>query len=81
KLEEQIKQYEENMNDGSENSLLKEEVTEEEISSIVSKWTGIPVHFDTMLDISSSVTSSFKREFSEPSFIFSSYCFICSSNL
>ncbi len=31
------------MNDGSENSLLKEEVTEEEISSIVSKWTGIPV--------------------------------------
>ncbi|HFQ7765631.1 TPA: ATP-dependent chaperone ClpB [Clostridioides difficile] len=43
KLEEQIKQYEENMNDGSENSLLKEEVTEEEISSIVSKWTGIPV--------------------------------------
>ena len=43
KLEEQIKQYEENMNEGSENSLLKEEVTEEEISSIVSKWTGIPV--------------------------------------
>ncbi|MCC0683703.1 ATP-dependent chaperone ClpB [Clostridioides sp. ZZV15-6383] len=43
KLEEQIKQYEENMKDGSENSLLKEEVTEEEISSIVSKWTGIPV--------------------------------------
>ncbi|WP_332942405.1 ATP-dependent chaperone ClpB [Clostridioides difficile] len=43
KLEEQIKQHEENMNDGSENSLLKEEVTEEEISSIVSKWTGIPV--------------------------------------
>ncbi|MBY2478920.1 ATP-dependent chaperone ClpB [Clostridioides difficile] len=43
KLEEQIKKYEESMKDGSENSLLKEEVTEEEISSIVSKWTGIPV--------------------------------------
>lgn len=43
KLEEQIKNYEESMKDGSENSLLKEEVTEEEISSIVSKWTGIPV--------------------------------------
>lgn len=43
KLEEQIKQYEESMNDSSENSLLKEEVTEEEISNIVSKWTGIPV--------------------------------------
>ncbi|MCC0652488.1 MULTISPECIES: ATP-dependent chaperone ClpB [unclassified Clostridioides] len=43
KLEEQIKKYEESMNDGSENSLLKEEVTEEEISNIVSKWTGIPV--------------------------------------
>ncbi|MCC0636406.1 ATP-dependent chaperone ClpB [Clostridioides sp. ES-S-0001-02] len=43
KLEEQIKKYEESMNDGYENSLLKEEVTEEEISNIVSKWTGIPV--------------------------------------
>lgn len=42
-LEQKIKDAEEKMKDGSENSLLKEEVTEEEISSIVSKWTGIPV--------------------------------------
>ena len=43
-LEEQIKKYEENKekNDG-ENALLKEEVTENEVADIVSKWTGIPV--------------------------------------
>ena len=39
KLQEQIKVQEEKKN----NALLKEEVTEEEIASIVSQWTGIPV--------------------------------------
>ena len=43
KLEEQIKEYEENMKKSYDNALLKEEVTENEISDIVSKWTGIPV--------------------------------------
>ncbi|MGG7162300.1 ATP-dependent chaperone ClpB [Clostridium ihumii] len=42
-LEERIKNKEEDMNKNYEGALLKEEVTEEEISSIVSKWTGIPV--------------------------------------
>lgn len=42
-LEEQIKEKEEKMKNESETSLLKEEVTEDEISEIVSKWTGIPV--------------------------------------
>ena len=42
-LEEQIKEVEEKMKSGYENALLKEEVTENEISEIVSKWTGIPV--------------------------------------
>lgn len=42
-LEQKIKEYEEKMQESSENALLKEEVTEEEISNIVSKWTGIPV--------------------------------------
>lgn len=43
-LEEQIKKYEENMeNADDENTLLKEEVTENEIADIISKWTGIPV--------------------------------------
>ena len=39
KLEEQIKVQDEKKN----NALLKEEVTEEEIATIVSQWTGIPV--------------------------------------
>ena len=39
KLQEQIKVQDEKKN----NALLKEEVTEEEIASIVSQWTGIPV--------------------------------------
>ena len=43
KLEEQIKNHEENMQKSYENALLKEEVTENEISEIVAKWTGIPV--------------------------------------
>jgi len=34
--------------EASENSLLREEVTEEDIASVVSKWTGIPV--DKMLE-------------------------------
>lgn len=43
KLEEQIMELEQKMESNSENSLLKEEVTENEISQIVAKWTGIPV--------------------------------------
>lgn len=43
-LEDQIKKYEEKMeNHENENTLLKEEVTENEVADIVSKWTGIPV--------------------------------------
>ncbi|SFJ18797.1 ATP-dependent Clp protease ATP-binding subunit ClpB [Terrisporobacter glycolicus] len=42
-LEQQIKELEEKMKSGYDNALLKEEVTENEISDIVSKWTGIPV--------------------------------------
>ncbi|WP_434796235.1 ATP-dependent chaperone ClpB [Terrisporobacter vanillatitrophus] len=42
-LEQQIKGLEEKMKSGYDNALLKEEVTENEISEIVSKWTGIPV--------------------------------------
>ncbi|MDU1411332.1 MAG: ATP-dependent chaperone ClpB [Clostridium sp.] len=42
-LEADIEAKEEKMKEGYENALLKEEVTEEEISQIVSKWTGIPV--------------------------------------
>ena len=42
-LEDQIKELEEKMKNKYENALLKEEVTENEISEIVSKWTGIPV--------------------------------------
>ena len=43
KLEEQIKEYEIKIQESYENALLKEEVTENEISEIVAKWTGIPV--------------------------------------
>ena len=42
-LEQQIKDLEEKMQSGYDNALLKEEVTENEISEIVSKWTGIHV--------------------------------------
>jgi len=43
KLEAQIKQKEEEIHQNNETAMLKEEVTEKEISQIVSKWTGIPV--------------------------------------
>ena len=43
RLEAEIKEKEEQMRDREDTALLKEEVTEEEISQIVSKWTGIPV--------------------------------------
>ncbi len=42
KLEAQIKEREDEITE-DEGAMLKEEVTEEEISEIVSKWTGIPV--------------------------------------
>ncbi|MDU4890832.1 MAG: ATP-dependent chaperone ClpB [Clostridium sp.] len=43
RLEAEIKEKEEKMRERYDTALLKEEVTEEEISQIVSKWTGIPV--------------------------------------
>ncbi|MDD3225290.1 MAG: ATP-dependent chaperone ClpB [Clostridium sp.] len=43
-LEKQIKQKEDSIKAEGDNSILKEEVTEDEISEIVSKWTGIPVN-------------------------------------
>lgn len=43
KLEEKIKEHEEKIKESYDNALLKEEVTENEISQIVAKWTGIPV--------------------------------------
>jgi len=43
KLEAQIKQKEADIHQNNETAMLKEEVTEKEISQIVSKWTGIPV--------------------------------------
>ena len=43
-LEKELKELEEKVeNQKDEGKLLREEVTEEEISSIVSRWTGIPV--------------------------------------
>lgn len=43
-LEKELKELEEKVeNQKGEGKLLREEVTEEEISSIVSRWTGIPV--------------------------------------
>ncbi|MGG7096935.1 ATP-dependent chaperone ClpB [Clostridium sardiniense] len=42
-LEEKIKAKEEEVKENSEGALLKEEVTEEEVSEVLSKWTGIPV--------------------------------------
>ncbi|MGM0508630.1 MAG: ATP-dependent chaperone ClpB [Fusobacteriota bacterium] len=45
-LEAKLKKEEEKLEEGktsSKNKLLKEEITEEEISEIVSNWTGIPV--------------------------------------
>jgi ATP-dependent Clp protease ATP-binding subunit ClpB len=43
KLEAEIKVKEEEVRENYEGALLKEEVTESEISEIVAKWTGIPV--------------------------------------
>ncbi|MCB2296549.1 ATP-dependent chaperone ClpB [Clostridium tagluense] len=43
KLEAQIKEKEAVIHENNETAMLKEEVTESEISQIVSKWTGIPV--------------------------------------
>lgn len=43
KLEQEIKNKEEILKKNYDDALLKEEVTEDEIGQIVSKWTGIPV--------------------------------------
>jgi len=43
KLKAEIKEKEQGINENNETAMLKEEVTEKEISQIVSKWTGIPV--------------------------------------
>ncbi len=42
-LEQEIKQKEVEVKENYEGALLKEEVTEEEVSKVLSKWTGIPV--------------------------------------
>lgn len=42
-LEEKLKEMEYEVKENYEGALLKEEVTEEEVSQILSKWTGIPV--------------------------------------
>ncbi|MCJ7690615.1 MAG: AAA family ATPase, partial [Clostridiaceae bacterium] len=42
-LEAQIEEKEQVLNENNETAMLTEEVTEKEISQIVSKWTGIPV--------------------------------------
>ncbi|MDZ4796759.1 MAG: ATP-dependent chaperone ClpB [Bryobacteraceae bacterium] len=42
-LEAQIAQAEATIDSGNQHRLLKEEVTEEEIAEVVSRWTGIPV--------------------------------------
>ena len=42
-LEESIKQMEIEVSENYEGALLKEEVTEKEVSEILSRWTGIPV--------------------------------------
>ncbi|SFA93226.1 ATP-dependent chaperone ClpB [Clostridium frigidicarnis] len=42
-LEEEIRVKEKKLKENNDTSLLKEEVTEEEIADIISKWTGIPV--------------------------------------
>lgn len=42
-LEKELQVYENQVNEDTETRLLREEVTAEEIASIVSRWTGIPV--------------------------------------
>ena len=43
RLEKQLEEERRRVDAGEEDHLLKEEVTEEEIAAVVSKWTGIPV--------------------------------------
>lgn len=43
KLEHEIEEKENLIKQNGQNAMLKEEVTEEQVSNIVSKWTGIPV--------------------------------------
>ena len=43
KLEEEIREKEVSVKENYEGAFLKEEVTEEEVSKVLSKWTGIPV--------------------------------------
>ena len=43
KIEEEISRKEVEVKENYEGALLKEEVTEEEISEVLSKWTGIPI--------------------------------------
>ena len=42
-LEKELATLEKSLEEGSETRILREEVTEDEIASIVSRWTGIPV--------------------------------------
>lgn len=42
-IENQIKEKESLINENQSGNMLKEEVTEQEVSEIISKWTGIPV--------------------------------------
>ena len=42
-LEQEIEQKEKEVRENYDGALLKEEVTEEEVSEVLSKWTGIPV--------------------------------------
>ncbi|HCB64186.1 MAG TPA: type VI secretion system ATPase TssH, partial [Fusobacteria bacterium] len=44
RLESELKQKEEEIRLGNDNKLLKEEVTDEEIAEVISRWTGIPVN-------------------------------------
>lgn len=42
-LEKELAELEKSLDSGSESRILREEVTEDEIAAIVSRWTGIPV--------------------------------------
>ena len=41
--EEKLETYQKELDDNQENSLIKEEVTSDDIAEVVAKWTGIPV--------------------------------------
>ncbi len=41
--EDQLEVYQKELDDNQENSLIKEEVTSDDIAEVVAKWTGIPV--------------------------------------